>query len=84
MCKLIKFKFFMISKTKFRMIEENNERDNDNCAYVFELMTPKICNNESIRYCENCNDPKSSTASPKNNSSSSKSGFGIFSIIIIS
>ena len=49
------------------MIEENSERDGGNCAYVFELLTPKICQ-------------KSDRIDP---ATSDSSKLAIFSIILI-
>lgn len=34
------------ANSTFKMIEENNDRGDD-CAYVFELKTPKVCNIDS-------------------------------------
>jgi hypothetical protein len=69
------------------MIEENNERDNKNCAYIFELMTPKICNANSTIYCNNCenNQSKSSTNAPNVDPKNAvvKKGLGIFSVVSI-
>ena len=73
------------------MIEENNERD-ENCAYVFELLTPKICDpnsasttttatttNPVTNNTTNQADKITTKASPVNN----KSNLGFFSISLI-
>jgi len=47
----------------FRMIEENHERDNDDCGYVFELLTPLMCD-ENVQKMKSCMASSTSTPIP--------------------
>lgn len=79
------------------MVEENNERDED-CAYVFELSTAKICDSNNTpsstassitSSTASSNAPINTTASPAapasstSNNTPSKSKLGFFSIFSI-
>ena len=82
--------FFCSDIENFELIEENNIRDNNNCAYVFKVQTPKICTNLT-KICDGNKDPKNDvtpTASaltstkPEKNKDTTKK-MGVFSIVLI-
>ena len=52
------------------MIEENNSKDN-NCGYIFELFTPKICNSNSTKFSQATSTASKVTTSPTPPSSTS-------------
>jgi hypothetical protein len=67
--------------SEFKMIEENNGRDNNQCGYVFQLNTPKMCplletscNVEPTR-------PAQSTTTA-NNPKAKGAGMGVVAIIL--
>jgi len=62
------------SSDVFEMIEENTERE-ENCAYVFQLLSPKMCAPDQVK----CNDSASSNSTK---SPSEKKGFP-FTILLI-
>lgn len=80
------------TKTEFLMIEENNGRDNNQCGYVFQLSTPKMCPLLDTTCNSDPTTPTTSTPTVQPVTSASQSttgipkprgaGMGVFAIIL--
>lgn len=64
---------------RFRMIEENNERDSPFCSYIFEVATAKVC--DSAKNSTTTANPTTTMTSKSDSSKSNK--LGVFPIILI-
>ncbi len=69
LCIMLFFLCFLAFKTRFRILEENNER-NDSCAYVFKLMTPLLCGIDLKSEGEGISDGEDGKDTPNTSSSS--------------
>ncbi|CAF0730628.1 unnamed protein product [Brachionus calyciflorus] len=68
---------------EFRLIEENNNRDNE-CAYIFELLTPEVCDLNTITTTLSPQQTTVTTSTEKISSGDKKSNkLGVVPVILI-